>query len=86
MQRKTARGVVAALAVGAAFAAVPAAQAAPLTLEPYTAPAATPSEATPVGSIFDTNSASSLSSGTTSTLACFVQSISQQVQCIGGAE
>lgn len=85
MQRKTARGIVAALAVGAAFAAVPAANAAPLTLEPFTNSTTAPAPATPVGSLLDTNSASSLSSGTTSTLACFVQSISQQVQCIGGA-
>lgn len=86
MQRKTARGVVAALAVGAAFAAPAIAQAEPLTLEPASNTTTTaPASATPVGSLLDTNSASSLSSGTTSTLACLVYSISQQSQCIGGA-
>ncbi|MFI6867235.1 hypothetical protein [Nocardia sp. NPDC050406] len=85
MQRKTARGVVAALAVGAAFAAPAVAQAEPLTLEPATTTTTAPSAATPVGSLFDTNSASSLSSSTTSTLSCLVYSISQQSECIGGA-
>ncbi|MFJ4650407.1 hypothetical protein ACIP5Y_03920 [Nocardia sp. NPDC088792] len=84
MQKKTARGVFVALAAGAALAAVPAAaNAEPLTLAP--APAETaPQAAAPVGSLFDTNSVSGLSSNVTSRVACIFQSISQNVDCING--
>ncbi|GAB4584338.1 hypothetical protein [Nocardia sp. IFM 10818] len=81
MQNKTARGVFVALAAGAAFAVAPAANAAPLTLEPApveTAPAA------PVASLFDTNSATTMSSSVTSRVACIFQSISQQLDCFTG--
>ncbi|WP_405491493.1 hypothetical protein [Nocardia sp. NBC_00511] len=85
MQKKTARGVFVALAAGAALATAPAvANAEPLTLEPA-APVSTTPEAAPVGSLFDTNSVSGLSSNVTSRLACVVQSISQQVDCLNGA-
>ncbi|WP_157555291.1 hypothetical protein [Nocardia crassostreae] len=59
----------------------PAANAAPLTLEPApveTAPAA------PVASLFDTNSATTMSSSVTSRVACIFQSISQQLDCFTG--
>ncbi|MFI1913217.1 hypothetical protein [Nocardia sp. NPDC020380] len=83
MQKKTARGVFVALAAGAALAAVPAAaNAEPLTLVP--APATAPQAAAPVGSLFDTNSVSGLSSNVTSRVACIFQSISQNVDCING--
>ncbi|MEU6581217.1 hypothetical protein ACFXPS_18405 [Nocardia sp. NPDC059091] len=85
MQKKTARGVFVALAAGAALAAAPAAaNAEPLTLDPYV-PDAKTTTVTPVGSLLDTNSVSGLSSNVTSRLACVVQSISQQVDCINGA-
>ncbi|APB00577.1 hypothetical protein [Nocardia seriolae] len=85
MQSKTARGVFVALAAGAALAAAPAvASAQPLELEPYT-PDTTHTTVAPVGSLFDTNSVSGLSSNVTSRLACVVQSISQQVDCLNGA-
>ncbi|MGV9662254.1 hypothetical protein ACWDUL_39160 [Nocardia niigatensis] len=85
MQKKTARGVFVALAAGAALAAVPAAaNAEPLTLDPYV-PDTTSTKVAPVGSLLDTNSVSGLSSNVTSRLACVVQSISQQVDCINGA-
>ncbi|MCU1641042.1 MULTISPECIES: hypothetical protein [unclassified Nocardia] len=85
MQKKTARGVFAVLAAGAALAAPAVANAEPLTLEP--APAATTTTTTnssPVASLFDTNSATSMSSQVTSQTACMFQSISQQVDCFTG--
>ncbi|MTE13018.1 hypothetical protein [Nocardia aurantiaca] len=85
MQKKTARGVFVALAAGAALAAAPAAaNAEPLTLDPYV-PDVKTTTVTPVGSLLDTNSVSGLSSNVTSRLACVVQSISQQVDCLNGA-
>lgn len=84
MQKKTARGVFVALAAGAALASAPAAaNAEPLTLDPYV-PEATKT-VTPVGSLLDTNSVSGLSSNVTSRTACLLQSISQHVDCINGA-
>ncbi|WP_051179106.1 hypothetical protein [Nocardia concava] len=84
MQNKTARGVFVALAAGAALAAAPAvANAEPLTLEPA-APEAVKTTVQPVGSLFDTNSVSGLSSNVTSRTACLIQSISQQVDCLNG--
>ncbi|MVU76488.1 hypothetical protein GPX89_04430 [Nocardia sp. ET3-3] len=85
MQKKTARGVFVALAAGAALAAAPAAaNAEGLPLEPYS-PEAPHTSVQPVGSLLDTNSVSGLSSNVTSRLACVVQSISQQVDCLNGA-
>ncbi|MBL1079973.1 hypothetical protein JK358_36810 [Nocardia sp. 2] len=82
MQNKTARGVFVALAAGAALAAAPAAAtAAPLTLEPA---AATPEPAAPVASLFDTNSATTMSSSITSRIACLPMTISQNLDCFTG--
>lgn len=86
MQSKNARGVLVAVVAGAALAAAPAvANAEPLTLEPASPTTTTVENAAPVGSLFDTNSVSGLSSNVTSRLACVLQSISQQVDCLNGA-
>ncbi|MFB8009250.1 hypothetical protein [Nocardia sp. NPDC056000] len=87
MQNKTARGVFVVLAAGAALAAAPAAaNAAPLTLEPFTnAPVATTNEGgTQVASLFDTNSAATMSSQVTSRIACLPMTISQNLDCFTG--
>ncbi|MEV6768034.1 hypothetical protein AB0N05_05315 [Nocardia sp. NPDC051030] len=84
MQNKTARGVFVALAVGAAFAAAPVANAEPLTLEPFTNAATSTDEATPVASLFDTNSATTMSSQVTSRIACLPMTISQNLDCFTG--
>ncbi|WP_067827112.1 hypothetical protein [Nocardia inohanensis] len=86
MQNKTARGVFVALAAGAALATAPVANAAPVELEPYTAPAATPTteNATLVASLFDTNSFSGISSQVTSRIACLPMTISQNLDCFTG--
>ncbi|QLY29968.1 hypothetical protein [Nocardia huaxiensis] len=81
MQNKTARGVFVALAMGAAVAAAPAATAEPLTLEPA---AATTEPAAPVASLFDTNSATTMSSSITSRIACLPMTISQNLDCFTG--
>ncbi|MEU0544531.1 hypothetical protein [Nocardia sp. NPDC005978] len=84
MQNKTARGVFVTLVAGAALAVPAAANAAPLTLEPAAPAATTTTNTTPVASLFDTNSATTASSGVTSRVACIFQSLSQQLDCFTG--
>jgi hypothetical protein len=91
MQVKSVRGAFVALAAGAAILGAPTvAQAAPLPLEPATpqddvlAPA--PSQAGPVVALWDPQTGSaSLSSNANALGLCAIQSISANVQCLGGA-
>ncbi|WP_067692694.1 hypothetical protein [Nocardia jejuensis] len=84
MQNKTARGVFVALAAGAAIAAAPVANAEPLTLEPFTGAPSAAEGGTPVASLFDTNSATTMSSQVTSRIACLPMTISQNLDCFTG--
>jgi hypothetical protein len=92
MQVKSVRGALVALAAGTAILGAPAlAQAAPLPLEPATpqdeATAAAPSQAAgPVVALWDPQTGSaSLSSNANALGLCAIQSISANVQCLGGA-
>ncbi|WP_067571641.1 hypothetical protein [Nocardia acidivorans] len=85
MQNKTARGVFVALVAGAALAGAPAAaNADALTLEPFTDAAAATEGGTQVASLFDTNSATTMSSQVTSRIACLPMTISQNLDCFTG--
>lgn len=67
MQTKTARGIFAALAIGAALVgSCGAAQAAPLALEPATA------EPAPIGELFVPTGSSSYSAAVNAQIACIV--------------
>ncbi|WP_330182393.1 hypothetical protein OHB26_01245 [Nocardia sp. NBC_01503] len=85
MQNKTARGVFVALVAGAALASAPAAaNADALTLEPFTNAPASTEGGTQVASLFDTNSATTMSSEVTSRVACLPMTISQNLDCFTG--
>ncbi|MBB5911664.1 hypothetical protein BJY24_000531 [Nocardia transvalensis] len=84
MQIKSVRGAVVTVAAGAAILGAPvAAQAAPLPLEPAQETAT--EQATPVLALYDPQTGSaSLSSNVNAFGLCALQSISSEVQCIGG--
>jgi ABC-type uncharacterized transport system auxiliary subunit len=88
MQMKSVRGAIVAVAAGAAVLGAPvAAQAQTIPLEKAPAPApASPHQATPVLALWDPQTGSaSLSSNVNAFGLCALQSISANVQCIGGA-
>ncbi|WP_280262106.1 hypothetical protein [Nocardia wallacei] len=86
MQIKSVRGAVVTVAAGAAILGAPvAAQAAAVPLEPA-APQETTTEAAPVLALWDPQTGSaSLSSNVNAFGLCALQSISADVQCLGGA-
>ncbi len=88
MQIKSVRGAIVTAAAGAAILGAPvAAQAKTIALEPVQAPAqqANPQSAKPVLALWDPQTGSaSLSSNVNALGLCALQSISANVQCIGG--
>jgi hypothetical protein len=87
MQIKSVRGAIVAVAAGAAVLGAPAAaQAKSIPLVKAPAPAANTEHGAPVFSIWDPQTGSaSLSSNVNALGLCALQSISANVQCIGGA-
>ncbi|RDI49101.1 hypothetical protein [Nocardia mexicana] len=88
MQIKSVRGAVVTVAAGAAILGAPAAaQAAPLPLEQAAPQETTTTEqAAPVLALWDPQTGSaSLSSNVNAFGLCALQSISAEVQCLGGA-
>jgi len=87
MQIKSVRGAIVAVAAGAAVLGAPAvAQAKTIPLEKAPAPAASTQHAAPVLALWDPQTGSaSLSSNVNALGLCALQSISANVQCIGGA-
>jgi len=86
MQIKSVRGVIVAVAAGAAVLGAPvAAQANTIPLEKAPAPAASAQHASPVLALWDPQTGSaSLSSNVNAFGLCAVESISANVQCLGG--
>ena len=87
MQIKSVRGAIVAVAAGAAVLGAPAvAQAKSIPLEKAPAPAANNHQAAPILSLWDPQTGSaSLSSNVNAFGLCALQSISANVQCLGGA-
>jgi hypothetical protein len=87
MQMKSVRGAVVAVAAGAAVLGAPVvAQANTIPLEKAPAPATSPQQAAPVLALWDPQTGSaSLSSNVNAFGLCAIQSISANVQCVGGA-
>lgn len=86
MQNKSVRGAVVTVAAGAAILGASAvAQAAPLPLEPAVPQETVTEQAAPVLALYDPQTGSaSLSSNVNAFGLCALQSISADVQCIGG--
>lgn len=86
MQIKSVRGAIVTVAAGAAILGAPvAAQAKTIPLEPATAPQEANAQAAPVLALWDPQTGSaSLSSNVNAFGLCAVQSISANVQCLGG--
>ncbi|MFJ1457098.1 hypothetical protein [Nocardia wallacei] len=86
MQNKSVRGAVVTVAAGAAILGASAvAEAAPLPLEPAAPQEMVTEQAAPVLALYDPQTGSaSLSSNVNAFGLCALQSISADVQCIGG--
>ncbi|WP_067669493.1 hypothetical protein [Nocardia miyunensis] len=87
MQIKSVRGAIVTVAAGAAILGAPvaAAQAKTIPLEQVPAAPANPEQAAPVLALYDPQTGSaSLSSNVNAFGLCALQSISANVQCLGG--